>query len=312
MGFSRRIFLSVSVFGLGILVVVLGLVISQYKHYGDVRLNAVQDYQEAFHGEVFHVLTFVRADEDQDFMAPLASLVQAAQNTEGTLIYAGQVVQMALRSRQISETFGASVDWHAILVQQFDDQDAYSAYLSRPEITDALAQFDVTSTHGINRSAIQNILLHQLLLAKKVWRQVTFSPDILPFQPSPDLDVSTDESLALKQQAKELGRDALLVVNLSQQGTAEEQVANASYSSAMLGLMADVGYGPIHMATTVSLEHDHQFDNAMLVYYPGSEYFRGLSGSTWFQGIRGNKQLADTQACITVPITNLLLSQAGY
>ena len=313
MSFRRRIFRWLSTIGLVILIVVLGLMIIQHKHYMDARLNAVQDYQEAFHDDLFHVLTFVRAGEDQDFMVPLANLVQTAQDTEGTLIYAGQVIHMALRSQQITETFGPSVDWHAILVQQFEDQDAYRSYLNRTEITDALAQFDVTYTHGFKRSAIQNVLLHQMLLVLKIWRQVTFSPDILPFQPSPDLEgMSSDESLALKQQAKELGKDALLVVNLAREGTAEEQAANESYSFEMLGLMADVGYGPMHMATTVSLEHDHQFDSAMLVYYPGVEYFSALSGSTWFQGIRGDKQLADTQACMTVPITNILLGQTGY
>ena len=312
MSFRRRIFLWGSVIGLVVLVIVLGLMISQHKHYMDARLNAVQDYQEAFHGDVFHVLTFVRAGENQAFMEPLANLVQVAQDTEGTLIYAGQVIQMALKSQQISETFGESLDWQAILVQQFDDQDAYRTYLERPTITDALAQFEVTYTHGFERPATLNVLLPQMLLARKLWRQLTFSPDILPFQPSPDLDrESQDASLAVQQQAKKLGKDAILIVNLIRQGSADEQAANAAYSAAMLDLMADVGYGPLHMATTVSLEHDHQFDDAMLVYYPGSEYFSKMYASTWFQGIRGDKQLADTQACMTVPITNLLLGLVG-
>ena len=144
-----------------------------------------------------------------------------------------------------------------------------------------------------------------MLLAIKTWRQVTFSPDILPFQASPQAQ-RADISEALLKHANGLGRDAILIVNLARNGTAEQQAANNDYASQMLGLMAEQGYGPMHIGSTVSLEHNHQFDQAMLVYYPGSQYFHDLGNSTWFQGIIGDKQLADTQACITVPITHLL------
>ncbi|MEM7221165.1 MAG: hypothetical protein AAF515_22585 [Pseudomonadota bacterium] len=281
--------------------------INQHSHYMDTRLNVVQDYQEALHGDVFHVLTFVRTQEDQSYMTPLTALVNTAAETEAQLIYAGQVIHTGLRSRQISETFGGTPEWQAILLQQFDSQEAYQSYLNRPKIEAALAQFAVSYTHGFKRSSSINLLLHQMLLAIRFWRAVTFAPNILPFERS-STPQPIDTSHALLQHATDLGKDAILVVNLARNGGAEEQEANASYASEMLGLMADLRYGPMHIGTTVSLEHGHAFDQAMLVYYPGSQYFSDLTSSTWFQGIVGNKQLADTQACITVPITNLLLS----
>ena len=295
-------------FVLVVLVVVLGLMVNQHVHYMDARLSAVQDYQEAFHSDVFHVLTFVRVSEDRDFMSPLASLVNAAGDTEAKLIYAGQVIHMGLRSQQISDTFGADADWDAILVQQFESQSAYQDYAARPEIRAATDQFAQVYTHGFERSAGLNVLLPQMFLAQRIWRQITFTPEVLPFQPSSieELQISP-ASGPLLQHADGLGRDAILIVNLARNGTPEEQAANADYASEMLGLMADLRYGPMHIGATVSLEHDHDFDQAMLVYYPGSQYFNDLSTSTWFQSIIGDKQLADTQACITVPITNLLL-----
>lgn len=49
------------------------------------------------------------------------------------------------------------------------------------------------------------------------------------------------------------------------------------------------------------------FDHIVaLVYYPGSGYFHDLVYSTWYQGIIGDKQLTDSQAYITVPITDQL------
>ncbi|MEM7100479.1 MAG: hypothetical protein AAF541_19600 [Pseudomonadota bacterium] len=290
------------------LLILVGMMVNQHSHYADVRLSAVQDYQEAFHGDVFHVLTFVSAQEGQDFMAPLEALVASAQQTEATLIYAGQVIHTGLKSQQILSTFGPTLEWQAILLQQFDSFEAYQNYKKRPEIERAMGQFGVIYTHGIKRSAGLNVMLHQLLLGIKTWRQVTFSPDILPFQPSPDA-ARSEMSSALLEHADGLGQEAILIVNLARDGDEEQQAANASYGSAMLGLMADIGYGPMHIGSTVSLEHDHQFEQAMLVYYPGSQYFHDLSSSTWFQGIIGDKQLADTQACITVPITNLLLKR---
>ena len=301
----------VALFGFVVLLLILGLMVNQHLRYMDARLHAVQDYQAAFHGDVFHVLTFLKAREDQDFMMPLTDLVTAAKDTEGKLVYAGQVIYMGLRSEQITRTFGASGEWQAILLQQFASREAYTAYLERPEIQTATAEFAQTYAHGFERSAVLNVLLHQLFLAQKIWRQITFHPDVLPFESAvPDDRQFQGASQPLLQHANGLGREAILIVNLARNGSEEQQAANASYGAEMLGLMADLGYGPMHIGSTVSLEHDHEFDQAMLVYYPGSQYFHDLSTSTWFQGIIGDKQLADTQACITVPITNLLLKHS--
>ncbi len=293
--------------GLYVLVPVLlllGLMINQHNYYMDTRLEAVQDYQVAFHGDALHVLTFVRAVDGENFLEPLRNLVRAAHETEGTLIYGGQVIYMGLRSAQIDETFGGPVDWHAVLLQQFDSQAAYQEYLRRPEIMESLGQFELTYTHGLKRSAGLNLLFPQLFLAMRIWRQVTFASDVLPFEPSS----TKNEALAaaMAEHADGLGRDAILIVNLTRNGTAEQQAANGDYGLAMLGLMADLRYGILHLGTSVTLEHGHEFDQAILVYYPGSRYFGDLNGSTWFQSIIGDKQLADTQAIITVPVTNLL------
>ena len=89
-------------------------------------------------------------------------------------------------------------------------------------------------------------------------------------------------------------------------GAPEEVAANEDYGRAMLGVMARGGHGPMHMGAAVTLEGDAAFDGVILVYYPGVRYFHDLTGSTFFGGIVGDKQLGDTQATVTVPILHLL------
>ena len=137
------------VIGLITLLTLITLMVNQHIRYSDARFNAVKDYQDAFHGDVFHVLTFVRAANGQDFMAPLIEWVVAAKGTEGQLIYAGQVIHVGIESRQITDTFGDSAQWQAILLQQFDSQEAYETYLERPEIRRA------ATTHSM-RGAIKS------------------------------------------------------------------------------------------------------------------------------------------------------------
>ena len=62
----------------------------------------------------------------------------------------------------------------------------------------------------------------------------------------------------------------------------------------------------MHVGSAVTLQGDPDFDNVVLVYYPGVNYFADLLTSTFFVGIVGDKQLGDTQATITVPVLDLL------
>ena len=56
------------------------------------------------------------------------------------------------------------------------------------------------------------------------------------------------------------------------------------------------------MGRAVTLEGDADFDDVIIVYYPGVEYFSELVQSKFFTGIVGGKQLNDTQSTITVPL----------
>jgi len=70
--------------------------------------------------------------------------------------------------------------------------------------------------------------------------------------------------------------------------------------------MAALAHGPMHLGSAVPVEGDAQFDDVVIVYYPGVDYFSHLVRSRFFQGIIGDKQLGDTLVVLTVPILSRL------
>ena len=94
----------------------------------------------------------------------------------------------------------------------------------------------------------------------------------------------------------------VVVLNFIKNGSAEQREANSGYGSEMFGLMAEMGNGPTHVGAAVTLEGEADFDNVVIVYYAGVEYFAEMLQSEFFTGIVGGKQLGDTLSSPTVPL----------
>jgi len=122
--------------------------------------------------------------------------------------------------------------------------------------------------------------------------------DLRTAEPIIEIDRLTDEA--------ELGRDAAVVVNLILPGDEGQRAADRGYVDRMLGMMAEVGNGPMHMGRAVTLEGDARYESIAIVYYPGVHFFRDMLESRFYQGIVGGKQLGDNQSSITVPILERL------
>ena len=292
-----------------LLAAVLATVFWQHSRYSDIRREFAQDRQSALHGESLHVLTYLTASVDLELLASLRTLRSAAER-EGTgiLIYAGKVVRNHRESTQVTDALGRHVEWDAIILQQFDSREAYFRYLQDDDVRAALSVFPDRFAHGMHRSAAQNLLLPQLLLFRKLQRMVTFAPSIVPFEAVSGMeDMETaDAARSLFSVADGFGEKAIVVVNLMLEGDAAQSAANAEYGDQMLSLFAEQAYGPIHIGTSAPIDHPLDYTSVALVYYPGTSYFQDLVLSTFFQGIIGDKQLADTMVSITVPITNQL------
>ena len=293
----------------GLLLLLVGAMLWQHIRYADARREYVQDHQNLFHGNVFHVLTFIKGAEDTDLIKDLSNVKRAIEQQESSqLIYAGKVIYTGLNSELLDKALGQSVAWDAILLQQFESREAYDDYLLDPLVRMALEIFPISFAHGFRRSASTNLMLPQILLGRKLLRSVMLTSSPLPFEDAdPRLGLEfPDIGPPLLAEADSLGKDAVLIVNLTRAGDVAQRAADANYATNMLGLMADAAHGPLHVGEAEPIDHQIPFDTAALVYYPGSRYFRDLIMSTWYQGIYQDKQLADSLSCVTVPITDHL------
>lgn len=293
---------------IGLLLIILGTMIWQHQRYDDARHSRLHDTQSLFHGsDTLHVVTFLELAPGDDLFQVAGNLRQAAEGATGKLVYAGKVALNALMSTQLEATFGRAVDWDAVILSQWPSEAAWHAFHDGEAGRSAFARFRSHYHHGMQRSAFENLLLPQVLLARRVKQLVSRAPSHFPFQPANAAALQTDDQrLGRLLDHREQGRDAILVVNLLQTGTAEQAKADAAYGDHMLDLMAEGGHGPMHVGRAVTLEHDTLFDRIALVYYPGVQYFHDMARSRFYQGIVGGKQPVDTQASITVPILHRL------
>ena len=287
---------------------VIGLVAWQELRYLRARRDRAHDLQPILHsGRVFHVVTFLSlAGDDGALFAALRELRRASEASgDGRVVYAGKVAVNALASKQLVARFGGEVPWSAVLLAQFDSRAAAESVLASEGYRRALALFGRSYACGMQRSAWISLGLPIVLLGKRIAQIVSLAPSHFPFvaaEPNPEIEARAAQLLA----AREYGARAVVVVNLLQQGTPENAAADARYTAEMFGMMAEGAHGPLHVGDAVPLEAGDRFDRVALVYYPGVQFFADMMRSRFYRDIVGDKQLADTQASITVPVLDRL------
>ena len=134
-------------------------------------------------------------------------------------------------------------------------------------------------------------------------------PATYPFKP---VEVPAERSLQVTAQRNLLDKavteneafseDALVIINFQKLGDARQKSANSKYGNSMMSMLSEVGHGPVHMGRAVSLEDDVDFDQVVIVSYPGIKYFTEMVQSKFYTGIFGGKQLGDDLSSPTVPI----------
>lgn len=301
-----------AVLGLIALVVVAlaGAMLWQHVRYLHARREFCQDHQPLLHAKsVFHVVTFLELAPGADLFESVRKLRDRLETGgEAQLVYAGQVALNALTSSQLVAAFGAEVPWDAVVVVQWPSRQAFERAAGSEEFGRAFEGFARSYSNGMQREALLNLLIPQLLLAKRIEQIVTRAPSHYPFVPATGAEVTRRDVAAFERlsAARELGKQAAVIVNLVKDGTSLQAEADRGYVDQMFGLMAEGGHGPLHLGESVTLEKGTDFDRVALVYYPGVPYFIDMAGSRFYQGIVGGKQLGDTQVSITVPILDRL------
>jgi hypothetical protein len=198
-----------------------------------------------------------------------------------------------------------------VILLEYPSRETYESAIRRPAYREALNAFPRTYSHGMQRPEVLNLGVPQFLLFRKFfdiikgnWTAPALVPafDALKSVAAPVLNARIADLLRLAP----VNDQAVVIFNLMQPGTPEEQKANNGYGSKMLARMASLAHGPMHMGRAITLEGQATFENVAIVYYPGVAYFAELLGSQFFQGIIGDKQLGDTLSIPTVPILSRL------
>ncbi len=289
----------------GLLVVVLAAMTWQHLRYLNKRRAVLQDHQPLLYPEeAFHALTFLRIEPGQDLLPAVRAFRDDTESLGGAQwVYAGKSIVTGNASSQIGE-----VDWNAVVLAQYPSREAYDEAVASERYRGALAAFPQTYTQGFKRPAALNLLIHQFLLAKRARQLITFAPSLFPLQRDEAIAATPEAKAGLQRllSEKEFGAEGMVIVNLQKHGNAEQRASDSAYGNRMMDGMAEGGYGPMNLGPAVRVEADYDFDQVVLVYYPGVEFFADLVRSTFFQGIISGKSLGDTQTNITVPILDHL------
>jgi uncharacterized protein (DUF1330 family) len=279
-------------------------IVAQEYRYFEIRRDVVADHQAIFHSSsVFHVATLLTLSADQRLLTAVESFVDASEGAGGHVVYAGKTF-MSGSSPQVADE-----PWDAFVLVQFESRDAYAMASADPAYQKAREQFASSYAHGMQRSAVANLSVPVVLLAKRVWNYLTFTPNLYPFEPgeSPadmpaEVRDQKDQLLERLLANREYGSEAVVILNFLKEGDSGERKDMEGYGSAMLDLMAETGNGPVHLGGAVTVEGNASFDEVVIVYYPGVEYLAEMIQSKYFTGIFGRKRLGDSLGLLSVPL----------
>ena len=291
-----------------VLLLLLGAMLWQHVRYLNLRRDVVQDHQElVYPASRFHVITYLGVAEGEDVINAIAALRREIEAVGAAkMVYAGQAA-LTVESSQL-----APQNWDAVVLVEYPSRSAYEAAAESSRQRDALASFRAVYSHGMARSPVANLLLPQLLLALRAGDILRGNWNVEELEPASVEGASSEQVALFRERMKSLlslasvNDEAVVIFNLAKPGSEAEQARNRSYGLTMLTRMAALAHGPMHLGSAVPVEGDAQFDDVVIVYYPGVDYFSRLARSRFFQGIIGDKQLGDTLVVLTVPILSRL------
>lgn len=287
---------------LGFFLVLVGIaivaIVAQELRYLGVRRNLAMDRQPLFHsGSAFHVTSLLKLAPEQGLLDGVRDFVGSVERDGAKVVYAGKVVINGRTSSQLP-----SDDWEAIVLTQYPSRAAWDAASASQERRDLESRFENIYSLGMKRSAAVNLLIPIALLRARVSQLVRREPPRYPFQPTGLLRPEDNPFRKLMPANVEYSRDAMVIVNFAKEGTRDERKANSGYGGQMFALFAETGSGPTHMGRAVTVEGDADFDQVIIVFYPGLEFFVEMVEGKFYQGIFGGKQLGDDLSTLTVPL----------
>ena len=291
-----------------VVVVLVAVAFQQWRYLG-IRRNLAGDRQALFHsGSAFHVVSLLKLAPGQELLSGVRGFVGGVEKDGAQVVYAGKTVINGRTSSQLPPD-----DWEAFVITQYPSRAAWDEASASQDRRELESRFANVYSLGMERSAAVNLGLPVVLLGQRVSQIVRREPARYPFEPVPGLEearakASPEDRARMDAFAKalgenlEYGREGMVIFNFAKNGTPEQRKANATYGGEMFALFAEVGAGPMHFGKAVTLEGAADFDQVIIVFYPGVEFFGEMIVSQFYQGIFSGKQLGDDISSLTVPI----------
>ncbi len=283
------------------------LVVGVYLwNHSQLRQNVLFDRQKLFHSsDAFHVVTAVKLKPGQELIEGVGRYVKGVEQHGGEVIYAGKVAfPRPRKSRQMPD-----FEWEAFIVSQYATRDAWETVAASANYMGLKSEFTRIWSIGMQREATQNLVVALYQGQRRIRHFLSGNSATYPFEPvevpAERLPQAAAQRALLEKTVAEnevFSEDALVIINFQKFGSASERRANSKYGDAMMSLLAEVGHGPIHLGRAVSLEDDVDFDQVVIVSYPGIRYFVEMAQSKFYTSIFGGKQLGDDLSSPTVPI----------
>jgi len=278
----------------------------QHFRYRRIRRQRVDDRQPLFYSpRAFHAVTYLKVGDGRSVIDEVSALRDMIEGKGGGIVvYAGRAAMTMVESEQISD------DWDAIVLAQYPSREAFERFREGKEHHEVMARFADSYTHGAVRPAPLNLALPLGLLALRLGDVLRRRPRTLPYVPvgdeaMPKLKIMMKKAEGLDR-FRDLKDDAVVIFNLIEPGTSEQQKADRAYAREMMSGMAEGAYGPMHMARAMTVEGNARFRQFVAVYYPGIDHIQAMLGSTFMNRIGSGKQLGDSLAVATIPILSKL------
>lgn len=293
------------VIGSVISVAVVGVGVHLWNH-AQLRRDVLFDRQAMFHSsDTFHVVSAISLAPGQDLLDGVRRYVDGVGAHGAEVVYAGKLAFPAPRkSRQMPD-----FDWEAFVIAQYPTREAWEEASSREDYANLKSEFACVWSLGMERRAGQNVGVTIAMLGLRLRHLFSGAPPTYPFTA---VEAPEDQraEFELRQQFlnhvvgenEAFSKDALVIINFQKKGNAEQRRADSKYGTRMMSMLAEKGYGPVHMGRPVSLEDNVDFDTVVVVAYPGVRYFIEMVQSRFYTGIFGGKQLNDDLSSPTVPI----------
>jgi len=279
---------------------------TQLRNHSKLRRSVLFDRQDLFHSsDAFHVVSALKLKPGQELLEGVGRYVKGIEQQGAEVIYAGKVAfPRPRKSQQMPD-----LKWEAFIVSQYATRDAWETAAASSNYQGLKSEFTCIWSIGMQRARTQNLVVSFYMLQRRIRHFFSGNPPTYPFEP---VEVPEDKNrqataqrVLLEQVVAEheaFSTDALVIINFQRHGDAKQKSANSKYGNSMMSMLSEVGHGPVHMGRAVSLEDDVDFDQVVIVSYPGIKYFAEMVQSKFYTGIFGGKQLGDDLSSPTVPI----------